>query len=1351
MKRTLKQVIGSRATRSWMGQLALAAVVLLGAAGCPTGTNSTGDAAIQVNPAAFNLGATTVTDTFAVSNAGDGVLAWNIGPTPSWLSVSPTSGSTPVGGPTTVTMNVDRTGLSPGTYNGEFMIASNGGNRIVSVTIQVAAPPLPPTLQVTPASLDFGDTDVSENLSVANAGTGTVDWQLAETIPWLSTSAVQGSTGGTPTTVIVTVNRTGLSPGIYSDNIEFTSNGGDVTVPVTMTVPGPTPQLSVSTTVLEFGTNLTELTFTIRNTGTGTLNWNIAESIPWLTASPLSGSTTTETEIITVDVDRTGLSPDDYTGILAITSDGGSANVTANLTVAPAQLVVTPTTLNFGKFATTKLFIVSNGGTGTVNWSVNTGTFPSWLSVVSPVPTNGSVTTDTQSVILMVDRTGLSVGVHTFTFPVTSNAGDVDVTVNLTVAEVPILSVDTGFVNSSGQPLAPLGDTATTYGFTIENIGTGTLNWNIDPNSFPTWLTIAPVAGSNINGQFTNLTITVDRSTLAPGGYVAYIPVTSNGGTRTLDVTIQVPLRPVIGVSPDNLDFGLSGNTATFFVANIGDPGTVLNFLVVSDRIWLFHSPSTGTSIGTSSPIKDFQPINVSIDRSLLESTGATGTFTVYALDSLGNIRPDVEPAEVTISVEATPLSFHTAIARTRIPSMVRWSFLMRDIHDQSFVMAPELLTGAYRIFEDGEQIEQPAETSQVLLLQNSTVTEPLSDYRMDLRTKVVLLLDYSGSVANAAASVGTDVQTLYETTGGQFIDNFFDLFANVERGFAQMAIMEFHDRNAPASVIQDFTDDRATLHAALQNINVTDHGASAILPAVEEAGNELAQQDFPLLPFDDADIRAVAMFSDGRLTTPPGEIQDTIDYLIALKVQIFSLGWGVDVNHEPMARLASGTGGHYYLSQLDSNGDPVVANFMDKVDECNTDLASHTVLSYVSLNEEENVPLRFDGALDNPYDNPDQGIVQGTLDEQNVDLSTVVGDIRMGQISMRTPGIVGGASQVTLRLDYAPRNINQIEFTVSSTGPAPTVSIVPLDEGGAVSGWTLTPLGVGTYNLSAPTPADVLPYGTFGDLVRLDFAGVGGPFTVDLDVDNTIYAGDPEPKYFIFPDAIDVDGDPFLAPALPTPFVDPVVIDFGTGTNDTTINVRNIGGTYPYGPVNQVYLEWSVEDIPIFVGSVTPDEGTLNTTTSIDTLVVLVDRTIAAGTYNSVLSIRYSTGTLGVFGTIPVMMRIQIRPPELTVNDTANLAFGNVSQAGGSQMATFTIQNTGQSTMNWQIPTDGLPAWIESIVASSGSTTTEVDTVFVTVDPTAVATGATVNTTIDVLSNGGNVLGIPVSMTAVP
>lgn len=1325
-------------------------VVALAVMGCPTDTGGGGSTtpSLSIVPTAFNFGSNRTQDSFAISNAGSGILAWSISGIASWITISPTAGSTPVTGPTIVNITVNRAGLAPGTYTDEVRVSSNGGSRTISITMKVDSAPVGPTLAVAPASLNFGTTTLTQNLEVQNLGQGTVNWTLTENIPWLTASLLAGSsTAISPTSVVITVNRTGLAPGEYTDNLQFDSDGGNVTVPVTMQVPGPTPLLNVNPSALDFLTNLTELQFTIRNTGTGTLTWNITETLPWLTLNTTSGTTTSENDIITATVNRTGLAPNTYTGTIAIASNGGAANVSVQMVVAPAQLIVIPTTLNFGKFATNKLLTISNGGVGTINWSINTGGFPAWLSLA---PSSGDVTAETDGVVVAVDRTGLAPGNYTHTFTVASDAGNVDVTVNMQVAEVPVLTINTGFVNSNSNPLAPLGSQATTFQFTITNTGSGTLNWNISPGSFPGWLSMAPVAGTATGAQVNTVTITVSRAGLLPGGYSANIPVTSNGGNKTLEVTMQVPLRPIIGVIPENLDFGINADTGSIFVANIGDAGTVLNFLVLTDRDWLFVSPATGTSVGTASVTKDYKTVNVSIDRSQLESTGATGTITVYAIDGQGNINPDIAPRTVTVSVQAAELSFQTPLVRVRIPSMLRWAFVMRDIRDASFVVAPELLMESFRIFEDGVVIEEPSETTQQVYLQNSTITAPFSDKRMDLRTKVVLLLDYSGSMVQSANAAGTDLQTLYEQVGGQFIDDFFGLFQNVERGFSQIAIMEYHDRAATASLIQDFTGDPAVLHAALQGVNITDNGASAMLPAISTASNRLVNHDFPNISFDDADIRAVVLFSDGRLTTPPGEVQDFVDVLAEQRTRVISVGWGLNPNHEPLARLAAGTGGHYYLTKTDANGNPVIANFVDAVTKCNVDLASHTVLSYTSLGEGENVPIRFDASLNDPNDNPDLGLIQGTLDEQNVNLASLVGDILMGQISMRTTGVQAGATEVTLRADYLPRNINKFQFTLTTT-EAFSIAIVPNNDGGIIEGWTLTNLGGGTYSLTSPTPADVLPYGAYGDLVRLTFAAVGAvPFTTSLFVNNAIYLADAEPKYFVYPDTIDIDTAPFLAPAVPTPLISPTTIDFGTGTNSATFTIRNIGGTYPYAPATPtVLLLWEVRERPIFVNSVTPDSGSRATTIGVDTAQITVDRTIAPGVYNGAVIVAYGAGTYNSGGEWPIFVRLQVTPPILTTLNTGNLAFGAVSQAGGDVTQTFDIRNTGQSTLDWAIVTAGLPAWIATVAPSSGTTTTETDTVSVTVDPTAVAPGV-YNAVLPIISDGGSA-NIPVSVTITP
>ena len=123
------------------------------------------------------------------------------------------------------------------------------------------------------------------------------------------------------------LDRSGYPDGVYNGAIQVTSNGGDATVNVTMTVAGP--QLSVSTTSLDFGTTTTSMVFNITNTGGPTLIWNVIESIPWIDAVPTSGS---GDQSILVTVDRSGLAPGMHSGLIDVTSNGGNATVTVTTT-----------------------------------------------------------------------------------------------------------------------------------------------------------------------------------------------------------------------------------------------------------------------------------------------------------------------------------------------------------------------------------------------------------------------------------------------------------------------------------------------------------------------------------------------------------------------------------------------------------------------------------------------------------------------------------------------------------------------------------------------------------------------------------------------------------------------------------------------------------------------------------------------------------------------------------------------------------------------------------------------------------------------------------------------------------
>ncbi|OGL50820.1 MAG: hypothetical protein A3C43_12580 [Candidatus Schekmanbacteria bacterium RIFCSPHIGHO2_02_FULL_38_11] len=94
---------------------------------------------------------------------------------------------------------------------------------------------------------------------------------------------------------------------------------------------GVGPKLAVSTKSLNFGTEETSLTVLVENGGGETLSLTqVTSSDSWLSASPESGDAPL---ILTVTVDRTGLSPGGYEGTIDIASNGGNAEINVSMQV----------------------------------------------------------------------------------------------------------------------------------------------------------------------------------------------------------------------------------------------------------------------------------------------------------------------------------------------------------------------------------------------------------------------------------------------------------------------------------------------------------------------------------------------------------------------------------------------------------------------------------------------------------------------------------------------------------------------------------------------------------------------------------------------------------------------------------------------------------------------------------------------------------------------------------------------------------------------------------------------------------------------------------------------------------
>jgi len=596
---------------------------------------------LLLNPSEVDLGTILQSGQVDVENTGTGTLSWNVStdePLPSWLKVTPDNGKLTSGQKRNISVDVDRYGLSPGEYRHTVVINSSAGDGRLSVIMSVPEPE--PSLSVSPSSVDFGTTDTQKTVTITNNGGGTLTWQASKQQAWLSLSSTSGSvSSGKSETIILTVNRANQNPGSYRDTVSITSDGGNGSVAVTMTVPEPAPSLSVSPASIDFGTAKTEGTFTITNKGGGTLTWKASKQQAWLSLSSANGLLTSgKSEIVTLTVSRADLQPGAYKDTVSITSDGGNGNVAVAMTVPePApSLSVTPLSVDFGTTDTQKTVTISNNGGGTLTWKASKQ--QAWLTASL---TSGSLTSGkSATVTLTVSRADLQPGSYKDTVSVTSDGGNGNVAVTMTVPE-PSLSVTPSSIDFG---IAKTEDT-----FTITNKGGGTLTWQASKQQV--WLSLSSASGSLTLGKSDTITVKVDRANLKPGAYKDTISVTSDGGSGSVAVTLTMPEpAPSLSISPASVDFGATKTEETFTITNKG--GGTLTWKASKQEAWLTVSLTSGSLTSDKS-----ETVTLTVSRADLQPGAYKDTVSITSDGGSGNVAVTMTVPEPAPSLSVTPLS----------------------------------------------------------------------------------------------------------------------------------------------------------------------------------------------------------------------------------------------------------------------------------------------------------------------------------------------------------------------------------------------------------------------------------------------------------------------------------------------------------------------------------------------------------------------------------------------------------------------------------------------------------------------------------------------------------------------
>ncbi|HZU65871.1 MAG TPA: BACON domain-containing carbohydrate-binding protein [Ktedonobacteraceae bacterium] len=315
-----------------------------------------------------------------ITNNGTGPLYWKTTVnqfSSSWLGAAPTGGVIQAKQTGQVTVNVDTSTLSPGTYVGQVVLEGTDKSGHVAsgspqnVTVNLVVQPPCVLTQPSSSSLTFSYTEggtAPTPQNVTFTGTGSCAWPLNWTTAlnppsstWLTLTPASGSikTGGEVATIQVSVNTTGLLPGTYSaqvainatDNSGAPAQGSPQTFTVTLTVVLPctfqSPPSPLLFTALEGQpASPASQTFTIAETGgcSYPVSWTAVgdpNSTTWLSFTPISGSDGGTGSLVTVTIASTNMAPGTYTGQITVSATDNNGVSVQGAYVVTVQLTIT--------------------------------------------------------------------------------------------------------------------------------------------------------------------------------------------------------------------------------------------------------------------------------------------------------------------------------------------------------------------------------------------------------------------------------------------------------------------------------------------------------------------------------------------------------------------------------------------------------------------------------------------------------------------------------------------------------------------------------------------------------------------------------------------------------------------------------------------------------------------------------------------------------------------------------------------------------------------------------------------------------------------------------------------------
>jgi len=303
------------------------------------------------------------------------------------------------------------------------------------------------TLDYYPESYHFGnkleDEADSTTFEIWRAGgCCALEYTLSWDCSWVDVFPTSGTSHGEPDIITVDIDTTGLELGLHTCEILIESNGGNGKFIVIVKIVEDTePTLVYYPELYDFGNKLKgetdRTTFEIWSNGYGALSYSLIGGCSWVDLFPTSGTSYGEHDIITVDINTTGLALGINTCEILIESNGGNGVFTAQVNIIENTepiLRYYPDSHNFGNKSEGEIdittFEIWNSGDGTLSYSLIWDC--NWVNIS---PLTGSSDGEHDTITAFINTTGLSIGYHSCNISISSNGGNGIFTVMTNITE----------------------------------------------------------------------------------------------------------------------------------------------------------------------------------------------------------------------------------------------------------------------------------------------------------------------------------------------------------------------------------------------------------------------------------------------------------------------------------------------------------------------------------------------------------------------------------------------------------------------------------------------------------------------------------------------------------------------------------------------------------------------------------------------------------------------------------------------------------------------------------------------------------------------------------------------------